>query len=508
MPKLQAPENGVAVRMYRQGHGDCFLLALPRQNGGDPVYVLIDCGYKPGSPAFVHDNKIGDIVAHIRESTGSQLDLVIITHEHQDHLNGIWKKVNPFFGDFTIKQAWMAWTEAPDDALANDLRQRHHDQLLSLVNARQNLALFVGENDRAVRRVDALLSLEFGGENDTFSAAEMLAAIEDPAKSINKQGLKLIKDKASEHLGVSYLSPGGAPLDIPGSKGVRAFVIGPPRDPDLLGDEDPKGTEAFPDDNSHGFTFAAAAAGTAASGAGSAPFSKRFVISFDSALDGAEPFFTDHYGKNDDGQDDTNGIAVPDNAAWRRIDTDWLFSAELLALKLNTGINNTSLVLAFELPASKKVLLFAADAQRGNWISWKDVTWTDGQQTVKTRDLLSRTVLYKVGHHGSHNATLDGKTTDDYANLSWMATGSAAAGEFAAMITAVNEWALTKNDPPWRHPLPSIKTALTTKAQGRVFQTDEDQPKRPMTVPDGAWNAFLSRAVFDNLFFDYVVKDE
>ena len=66
----------------------------------------------------------------------------------------------------------------------------------------------VGENDRAVRRVDALLSLEFGGENDTFSAAEMLAAIEDPAKSINKQGLKLIKDKASEHLGVSYLIAG------------------------------------------------------------------------------------------------------------------------------------------------------------------------------------------------------------------------------------------------------------------------------------------------------------
>jgi hypothetical protein len=297
----------------------------------------------------------------------------------------------------------------------------------------------------------------------------MLAALEDPAKSTNKQGLKLVKDKASEHLGVSYLSPGGAPLDIPGSEGVRASVIGPPRDSDLISDEDPRGTEAFPDDNSHGFTFAAAAS-TAASGAGSAPFSKRFVIPFDAALEGADRFFTDHYGKRDQGLDDSNGIAVPDNAAWRRIDTDWLFSAELLALKLNTGINNTSLVLAFELPTSKKVLLFAADAQRGNWISWKDVTWTDGQQTVKTRDLLSRTVLYKVGHHGSHNATLDGKTTDDYANLSWMATGSAAAGEFTAMITAVNDWALTKNDPPWRHPLPSIKTALTSKAQGRVLR--------------------------------------
>ena len=30
------PTNGVTVRMYRQGHGDCFLLAFPREGGGEP----------------------------------------------------------------------------------------------------------------------------------------------------------------------------------------------------------------------------------------------------------------------------------------------------------------------------------------------------------------------------------------------------------------------------------------------------------------------------------------
>ena len=45
MAKLVPPENaGVVVRMYRQGHGDCFLLAFPRDGGGEPVRVLIDCG--------------------------------------------------------------------------------------------------------------------------------------------------------------------------------------------------------------------------------------------------------------------------------------------------------------------------------------------------------------------------------------------------------------------------------------------------------------------------------
>ena len=55
---------------------------------------------------------------------------MILTHEHQDHLNGIWKKTKPYFEDFQIDEAWVAWTEDPEDDLANDLRERHRDQLL------------------------------------------------------------------------------------------------------------------------------------------------------------------------------------------------------------------------------------------------------------------------------------------------------------------------------------------------------------------------------------------
>ncbi|TIM05499.1 hypothetical protein [Mesorhizobium sp.] len=41
-----------------------------------------------------------------------------------------------------------------------------------------------------------------------------------------------------------------------------------------------------------------------------------------------------------------------------------------LALDMNDATNNASLVLAFELGKGGNVLLFAADAQRGNWLSW------------------------------------------------------------------------------------------------------------------------------------------
>ena len=50
----------------------------------------------------------------------------------------------------------------------------------------------------------------------------------------------------------------------------------------------------------------------------------------------------------------------------RRIDDDWLWAgAQRLALKMDSYTNNTCLVLAFELPKSKQVLLFPADAQVG-----------------------------------------------------------------------------------------------------------------------------------------------
>ena len=88
--------------------------------------------------------------------------------------------------------------------------------------------------------------------------------------------------------------------------------------------------------------------------------------------------------------------------SWRRIDGDWLSAAADLALQLDDRTNNTSLVLALDLGRSKDVLLFAADAQLGNWGSWGAVKFTDGATTA---DLLARTTFYKVGHHGSSNAT-------------------------------------------------------------------------------------------------------
>jgi hypothetical protein len=62
---------------------------------------------------------------------------------------------------------------------------------------------------------------------------------------------------------------------------------------------------------------------------------------------------------------------------------------------LDNFLNNTSLILLFEVKGKK--LLFPGDAQLENW------QWALSQEG--TKELLEDVDLYKVGHHGSRNAT-------------------------------------------------------------------------------------------------------
>jgi beta-lactamase superfamily II metal-dependent hydrolase len=69
---------------------------------------------------------------------------------------------------------------------------------------------------------------------------------------------------------------------------------------------------------------------------------------------------------------------------------------QALALSVDNYLNNTSLSLLLQYRG--KTLLFPGDAQWGNWMSWQS-DWDS---------LLGSVDFYKVGHHGSHNATPHG----------------------------------------------------------------------------------------------------
>jgi beta-lactamase superfamily II metal-dependent hydrolase len=73
---------------------------------------------------------------------------------------------------------------------------------------------------------------------------------------------------------------------------------------------------------------------------------------------------------------------------------------------LDGTLNNQSLVVLFT--CQGKRLLFVGDAQWGNWEYWlygKPVTGQDPGITPSAKQILSSIDFYKVGHHGSTNAT-------------------------------------------------------------------------------------------------------
>lgn len=515
--RLMPPTNGAVIRMYRIGHGDCFLIAFAGDKKGAPVYVLIDCGYKPGSPGFINTSA-AEITQNIREATGGHVHIAIISHEHQDHVNGITEKN---FEGITIDKTWLAWTEDPTDSVANDLRKVYKDKLLGLIAARNQLAA-AGDLQRQ-EKIDAFLAFELGGEEinfDAHGAKELLGAAGSAGGSMNKNSMKIFKDRARN--GVKFVLPHGKIEQLPGAKNVRVFAFGPPRNLTDLKDLDPQGREEFHSlamaSSGNYFAAAAVAANRNAGERADRPFAKRYQVEWEDGLNGSEQagFFQMHYGRKGDPpiaepnadlaeESDEEKIAeISMNPEWRRINAEWLYSAEQLALAMNSDTNNASLVLAFELGKGGKVLLFAGDAQRGNWISWSKGEWTEDDKKITVKDLLSRAVLYKVGHHCSHNATLNGLSTDDYPNIGWMATGQYA-NEFVAMITAVAAWAKTQNG--WNHPLKAIKDELIRKASGRVFQTDTDFDKMPSeNATKAEWKAFKARTAADRLYFDCKIK--
>ena len=521
MARIEAPKNGVKIRMYRQGHGDCFLLTM-RQANGEPFYLLIDCGFKPGSEI---KEPIEAVIADIREATGAHLHVLMVTHEHQDHVNMFLAKLDGklLFDAFKVDTLWFGWTADRKDKLASEIREAHKKAVHNLMEARSRLALSLDEAGLA-EEIDDLLAFE------GFGAAE--AAARNDASAVNSKATISSKSVAAameyvfarvKKIGErKYFRPHEEPHEIPDVPRVRVYALGPPRSrPDLNLDE-PTGeesTERLYQKPGHGLSFSFGGAldglfGAAGLGGASAadpfrPFAGNKELTRDAASWAASASFFDYFYPEDP------QTAPQDD--WRRVDMDWLFAAEWFARKINVEVNNSSAVIAIELGQTGKVLLFPGDAQYGNWISWTDQPIPlGGGAEISVKELLARTVFYKVGHHGSHNATLKGQEDSNYANLDWLGQGEFA-GEFVAAIPANEPWAyaqVTKRSPDgWQHPLKAIRHALDQKAAGRVFQSDIDfgQMKRPRGSDAGDWNRFVKRArgsTGQNLYFDYWVPDE
>jgi hypothetical protein len=305
-----------------------------------------------------------------------------------------------------------------------------------------------------------------------------------------------------------YLKPKSPPLSLPGVDGVRIFVLGPPENETWLMQARPSSQpgEVYQEDTAAPFQLDADESLASALMASSErpldaleyrrsefyqPFTGNHRVSAEivKARTDVYSFFHDHYGFREDA-----------DGRWRRIDLDWMGAAESLALKLDSATNNTSLVLAIELQASQRILLFPADAQVGNWKSWHEGGWSQQNglargETLSAEDLLKRTVLYKVGHHGSHNATLREQGLE-------MMTSP----ELTAMIPVDETWALARKPYPWKMPFDPLYAELVRRTGSRILRSDARRVKPER--PNAAWREFEKRSRIHELFVELDVRDD
>jgi beta-lactamase superfamily II metal-dependent hydrolase len=202
-------KDQIRIRMYRVGFGDCFLLTLPASGG--PHHILVDCGVHARGDI----DTIGRAVDDIAQVTARKLDVIIVTHAHQDHISGFGTYAAEFSA-FEVKEVWMPWTENPDDPQASKLKKK---QLALVENLSQHFAAQRGAKFDAVRA--ALLNL--AGNQAAFD--------------LLRTGLRGAR--------LQYYEAGKELKDPAGVLGLVVKVLGPPRDQEFLAQMDPPAGQRY-----------------------------------------------------------------------------------------------------------------------------------------------------------------------------------------------------------------------------------------------------------------------
>jgi hypothetical protein len=445
---LVPDSDELIVRMYRQGLGDCFLLALPAGKSRTK-YLLIDCGVhkrQTDGPA-----RLAQVLKNLGKATSSHIDVVVATHEHADHLSGFVQKGSPFLTEeVTIGEVWLGWTEKRGDRQADTLRrkrgaaQRVIDKAVEEARARAGRGL---DGPGLAKHLVDLTDFEHPADGSVDVAdiesrvealrqkAQLTKAADDFASTDETHGLsvakKARKTKPSSNelaLGLlalkvgdnktQYCDPGKVRV-IDDVSNLRVYVLGPPRS-DLLEKEKPtkiRGASEGDPGGEYKEVYLTATGGNRALALNPRfnlnesadellpedwryPFARRYQRRFElrTAPDqpsGNEQTIADEFVWSEEGvapPKDTRSLInetyLDPQATWRRIDGDWLKAAESLALDLAGDTNNTSVALAFEWgPRGRgRVLLFPADAQVGNWlVARPDLRGTEAESRQPAR---------------------------------------------------------------------------------------------------------------------------
>ncbi|HXT19663.1 MAG TPA: MBL fold metallo-hydrolase [Thermoanaerobaculia bacterium] len=399
--KKKSGAGQLRVRMYRVGFGDFFLFTVPSKAG--PQHILIDCGVTKGKTGTGDIGTIKAAVTHMVQETGGKLALIIVTHRHMDHIIGFSRC--PEFASLQVEAIWMPiWeTEYEEDnqKFGIDFKDFQAQMTALAMDAGMHLALAADDNpDRA----ELLAMLENATGADFTPGGAFGAA--GTGGGTNAASLRLLK----EGMGVkpTYYHA-GQKAKLPKSlvdAGLEAEILGPPPVDELafmkLKDLK-KGVGQFLNASER------RADGDGGGGDGGTGNLRPFAERFSASADDYPPSAFREWAPRQPGMPPTIDPKARYAEALQKAVDDAQPEVLLTAIKQLDGfLNNQSLVVLFTFRGKK--LLFAGDAQAGNWEYWlydadAPVKAPEGELGEQGAQVLGHLDFYKVGHHGSTNAT-------------------------------------------------------------------------------------------------------
>jgi len=359
----------LTVRSYQVGFGDCFLVTFhyPTMASGksDNKHVLIDCG-STGKPK--KGPTLKEITDQIAADCEGKLTAIVATHRHADHVSGfatntkanapgdVIRSLNPEL----VMQPWTEHPDLPTNAHSLPVKLRSNGKSLGAVNVAQSL------NSMHKVAASVLQEVRRNGHGLSASVRNQLSFLGEE----NLANLSAVKNLIAMGTAgrAEYLCYGDKTHLSRLLPGVKIHVLGPPTPKQYPNVAKQRSKDA------NEFWHLMGVSANRLSGNVESPFPD------------AKKFPRQNY---------------PRETKWLVGRIRALHGAQRLALvrALDDAMNNTSLILLFEIAGKK--FLFPGDAQLENW----SYALHDAPEAAQNRALLAGTDFYKVGHHGSLNAT-------------------------------------------------------------------------------------------------------
>ena len=350
----------LTIRSYQVGFGDAFLLSFDYPDETSR-HVLIDFG-TTSLPKDAPADRMLTVAKDIAQVCGNKLTAVVATHRHKDHISGFaTKEDEPASGniirDLKPDLVLQPWTEDPElDPEAtgpgaipvNDSRMAMH------------VASLKGMHEVADRMREEVRRSAFLSED----SRAQIAFLGDDNIS-NRSAVMNLRSMGPNRF-LYFGQPSGLEALLPG---VETIVLGPP-----TADQSEKVLKQRSRDENE-FWHLRALTAHAAAERGNEAESSLF-----------DPSHVEHAGD-----------PYPEDARWLVYRARKMQESQMLGIvrALDKAMNNTSLILLFRI--GDKSLLFPGDAQIENW--------KYALERPELCELLKQVDVYKVGHHGSLNAT-------------------------------------------------------------------------------------------------------